>query len=127
MGPTTGLWQHLHLPVSIPINLLVKTIGQLAIGIVLRQYNEVWESFVDAHGSTSPRISAPTRSPCTLNCSSLRTIVGSRWLLLKSTRVFSSEKRRMASGLCEVAMNCPLDWKLLRRANTKCPTSSSAR
>src|ERR1019366_4230230 len=56
-----------------------------------------------------------------------RTLVGSRWLCLDRTRVVSSEKLRIASESCEVAMNCPPDWNALRRANTKWLTSESAR
>jgi hypothetical protein len=51
-------------------------VDYLPVGISLRQYHMLF-IFV-AHGQTSPRISASTKSPLIRNSSSLRACVGSR-------------------------------------------------
>ena len=75
--PSAGHREHLHSPRA--SNLQEKTVGQLAVGIVLRQHQDVRPILI--HGSRSPRTSALIRSPLTCNSFSGRTIVGSSWLL----------------------------------------------
>src|SRR5262249_27794560 len=103
MEPTARHRKHLHPP--IPVNLKMEAVCYIAVGIIFRKYQDVWVKLVGAHGSTSPRISALIISPVNWIWLSGRTIVGSRWLFLYRKSVFSLEKRRIASGLCDVAMN----------------------
>src|ERR1017187_428636 len=79
LGPAARHLEHLDTP-SRERLIHEKAIRQLAVGIVFGKHQNVWLVSVDAHGSTSPRTSAPTRSPPTCNSLSGRTTVGSRWL-----------------------------------------------
>ncbi len=80
-GPTAYLGEHLDFP-SPERMIQEETSRQLAVGIVLGKNEDVRLIPVDAHGSTSPRINAPTRSPFIWNSLTGRTTVGSRWLFL---------------------------------------------
>ena len=75
-----------------------ESVGDVAVGLVLGQHQNVRAVLVDAHGSTSSRIRALTRSPATWTSLTGRTSVGSRWLRRCSRSVFSPENRRIASG-----------------------------
>ena len=58
--------------------ILQKPNCQLAVGIVFGKHLDVRQGSVAAHGSTSPRVRASTRSPLTCSSLSGRTMVGSR-------------------------------------------------
>src|SRR5229473_4393515 len=115
--PATDLWKHLNVP-SREIRVQEEAVRQLTVGIVLRKDKHVRLILIHAHDSKSPCTNALITSPFTIWLRG-RTVVGSRWLFRTRTNVFSSEKRRTASGLWDVAMNWPADWKPLRRAITK--------
>ena len=70
----------------------LEAVSDLAIGIVFRKNEYVTPLLINAHEAMSSRTRAPTRSPLIWISSSFRTIVGSKWSLLRRTRVFSSEK-----------------------------------
>src|SRR5437899_6980395 len=107
LTPSADLWKHLDIP-SQEIRVQEETVRQLAVGIVLRKDIHMRLILIHAHGSKSPCTNALTRSPFK-SWFTGRTVVGSRWFFRTRTKVFSSEKRRTASGLCDVAMNWPPD------------------
>lgn len=99
--------KHLHPVECCAAQPPMKSVCYLAVRIVFRQHEYVPEMLVYAHGSRSSRIKAPTRSPATCISRNGLTCVGSKWLLRCRRKVFSSENRRMTSGLCDVARNWP--------------------